>query len=169
MLLVKRGNISMEKLILSLLITSVFLQGCASSINRYAKESDEIYYARISRICKDKDISIKTSSGSELTGEFISINKDSVSFRISDTDDKKAVPISEINKMQYENLAHGMCLGMGSGTILGFGISYFLLEISKTKDIGALFLLIGGTFLGFVTGSVIGAFGGNQVTINLTK
>jgi len=60
-----------------------------------------------------------------------------------------------------------MCLCIRSGTVIGFGISYLSLRINDAIGEGALFLLIGGTFMELFTGGVTGAFGRNRGSINL--
>ncbi|MBI5809435.1 MAG: hypothetical protein HZA74_13665 [Ignavibacteriales bacterium] len=103
----------LKKIIAVMLMSSLFISGCAYNITKGDYEDNQKYYERVNKVCEDKDeLSIITKNDRSFEGRNLVIANDTTSFINFKFNSLEKINTNDITKIEFE--------GTGPSGIQGF-------------------------------------------------
>lgn len=159
----------MKKILIALLIFNIFFLGCARSLVRTQNETTEEYYLKISKICKDREVRIKTASGDEFAANDVIVGPDSIVYREAGSDTAESIPSGDVNKIIFSQPGPSILVGALIGTSAGFLTIYTAVKAGAFDNYRSPYLIIIFPAVGLLVGTLIGIFNGSQIEINVNN
>jgi hypothetical protein len=158
-------QVIVKKIIVSFLIVSFFISGCAHSYSIDSKETKLQFYDRVNKLCAGhQGLILKTKDERKIRVNSFTLSPDSTlysEFELGTAEYINTAELSQIEFYNYSKLGRTL-LGMGFGAVAAFP-TILLFTISDRDKTGLEWLLFIIPGLGALVGLAIGTSSGPDI------
>ena len=165
----------MKRIIILVLITSLFISGCSHGLNITKYDSSLQFYKKINNMCEGVDnIILRTTDGKELKVNNFVMMPDSSQYINLLNNKPEFINTDSLKEMEYKETAWGIIDGATLGCLSGFTVSALISWAAVPKGdgwgaIGAAMITFAVTILGLVGGGIWGGLHLSTIILDLQQ
>lgn len=150
----------MKKIIVSILITSLLVNGCSHTLVKYSNEHEFEFYTRINKLCENKDdLTIEMIDGQKYRVKELIISADTTKFTEINSDMTIIKNTKEISLVSYSDSRLGTSDGLFSGLRIGGGTGLLLGQLisgGSSGGLGRFYFFVYSVLAGVAIGLIYG-------------
>lgn len=158
----------MKRRIMTILTLSFLICGCSHTIMQYGNEQDDIFYARVEKICENKnDLLIGTIDKKEYNARELKVTKDSTSFVENKNNQKIVKRTKDIVSVSFAETERGAFDGLLYGSLIGgsVGLLAQLKSVGGAAPKGDVYFIFYSAAAGAALGTAYGLINPGTITI----